>query len=180
VQSELREASPLELRLGFEVTPFRELLHEDLGRYALEGVDAVLFDTPFIGPLDLLFALAERAREQGLRPIAAHPERAEAVLLDSTLLDELAQRALLIQVNASSLTGRHGPEIEDVGWRALERGLADLVASDGHGPTRPARLDDAFEAARRRVGEGAVRLFDGSALALRSEPVRPAEASHAA
>jgi protein-tyrosine phosphatase len=178
----LAATAPLELRLGFEVTPAPRLLREDLRRYALEGLDVVLFDSPFVGPLDLLFALAERAREQGLRAVAAHPERVEAVLLDPALLDELSRAGLLIQVNASSLTGWHGPEIEELGWRALDRGLADLVASDGHRPARPARLDEAFELARTRVGEGAVSLFDGSALGLAaSTPRSPSrEASQAA
>jgi protein-tyrosine phosphatase len=162
----LRRAVPLELRLGFEVTPTPPLLEEDLRRYALEGLDVLLLDTPFTGPLDLLLRVAARAREQELRPIAAHPERVETVLLDQALLDALREAGLLIQVNASSLTGRHGTEIEELGWLAVESGLADLVASDGHRPTRPARLDQAFELARERVGEGAISLFDGSALGL--------------
>jgi len=75
----LRSQVPLELRLGFELTPTPALLEEDLRRYELEGVNAALLDTPFVGPLDLLFTLAERAEAQGLCPVLAHPERAQAV-----------------------------------------------------------------------------------------------------
>jgi protein-tyrosine phosphatase len=162
----LRAEAPLDLRLGFEVTPTRTLLDEDLRRYALDGVDALLIDTPFVGPLDLLFRLADRARQQDLRPIAAHPERVEAVLGRPELLDELAESPVLLQVNATSVTGAHGPEIEELAWHALETGLVDIVASDGHRPTRPARLDAAWYEVRKRLGEQAIRLFDGSALAL--------------
>jgi protein-tyrosine phosphatase len=179
--AKLRAAAPLELRLGFEVTPSRALLAENLRGYALEGLDVLLIDTPFVGPLDLLFRLADRARDQGLRSVAAHPERVEAVLGRPELLGELAQAGLLIQVNATSLTGWHGPEIEELAWQTVETGLADLIASDGHRPARPARLDRAFELARERVGEGALSLFDGSALgvaAARETPTR--EGSQAA
>jgi tyrosine-protein phosphatase YwqE len=69
-------------------------------------------------------------------------------------------------VNASSLTGRHGPEIEELGWSLVEDGLASVVASDGHRTTRPAHLDQAYRLARERIGERALSLFDGSALGV--------------
>ena len=68
-------------------------------------------------------------------------------------------------MNATSLLGYHGPEREALGWRLVDEGLADLVASDGHRAARPPFLDEAFELAHARVGEGALALFDGRALA---------------
>jgi tyrosine-protein phosphatase YwqE len=67
-------------------------------------------------------------------------------------------------VNATSLLGAHGPEQEEAAWRLLRRGLADLVASDGHRTSRPPFLDETHRLVRARVGEGADPLFDGSAL----------------
>ncbi len=72
----------------------------------------------------------------------------------------------MLQVNATSLIGRHGPEPEELGWSLLERGLGRLVASDGHRTTRPAHLDEAYELAEQRLGERALLLFDGSALGV--------------
>jgi tyrosine-protein phosphatase YwqE len=70
-------------------------------------------------------------------------------------------------VNASSLLGRHTPEMEHEGWRLIDAGLAAIVASDGHRATRPLLLDGAYVLTRVRVGEErALRLFDGSALGL--------------
>ena len=74
------------------------------------------------------------------------------------------ERGWLVQVNATSLLGAHGPDQEEVAWRLLRAGLADLVASDGHRTTRPPHLDEAHRLARARLGEGADALFDGSAL----------------
>jgi protein-tyrosine phosphatase len=163
----VRPSAGLELRLGFELTPDPSLLDEDPHRYLLEGTDFVLMEVPFVGPADLLWALAEHVQAAGLRPVIAHPERTEAVLDRPVLADELAERGWLLQVNSTSLTGRHGEDPADVGWDLLERGVAGIVGSDGHRPTRPPHLDDAYELAVRRLGEERANpLFDGSALGV--------------
>ena len=163
---QVRAGAGLELRLGFELTPTRALLAQDPHRYALEGTDRVLVEVDFAGPAEPVFAVAEHIERAGLRPVIAHPERTEAVLDDPAVADELAERGWAVQVNASSLTGRHGPEIEQLGWSLVERGVADVVASDGHRSTRPAHLDEAYRLARERVGDRALSLFDGSALGV--------------
>jgi protein-tyrosine phosphatase len=170
----MRSRVALELRLGFELTPTRALLKEDPQRYLLEGTDRVLMEVPFTGPADLVFALGEHVESAGLRPVIAHPERTEAVLDDRFIAEELAARRWTLQVNATSLTGRHGPEIEELGWSFLEEGVARLVASDGHRTTRPAHLDEAYRLARERLGERAPSLFDGSALGVEVTQSQPA------
>ena len=156
---------PLELRLGWELTPHRALLDEDLRRYELDGTGAVLMEVPFSGPAAILIRLAEHAEAVGLRPLIAHPERTQAVQERPALAEELAERGWLLQVNASSLTGEHGPDARELGWRLVERGVASLVASDGHRPTRPPHLDAAYAGAIRKVGEERARaLFCGAAL----------------
>lgn len=162
----MRPRTPVELRLGFELTPSRALLAEDPVRYVLEGTDRVLMEVPFNGPADLVFSLGKHIEAAGLRPVIAHPERTEAVLDEPDIADELAARGWALQVNATSLTGRHGPEIEGLGWSFVERGVATVVASDGHRTTRPAHLDDAYRLARARLGKAAIGLFDGSALGV--------------
>ena len=139
------------------------------------GLPAVLMELPFRGSLGLAERIGFHIEESGLVPIVAHPERSEAVLERSGHVDRMRDRGWLIQVNATSLLGYHGQEEEEVAWRLVCSGKADFVASDGHRPARPVRLDAAFEAVRTRVGEGlALPLFDGSAL---PEPLRLARAS---
>jgi protein-tyrosine phosphatase len=163
----MRPRAGLDLRLGFELTPARPLLDEDPQRYVLDGTDCVLLEVPFAGPADLVFALAEHIEEAGLRPVIAHPERTEAVLARPRIADDLADRGWALQVNATSLLGRHGPEPEEFGWTLLERGVANVVASDGHRATRPAHLDEAYALAAGRLGqERALPLFDGTALGV--------------
>jgi protein-tyrosine phosphatase len=167
----------LDLRLGFEVTPAPALLDDDLSRYRLGEVPAVLMELPFAGPLGLPNRIAEEIEAVGLTPILAHPERAEAVVDEPKLGAGYAERGWLLQVNATSLLGYHGEGPEETGWLLVERGLADLVASDGHRSARPPFLDDAYEAVRRRIGERAESLFDGSALRRLRDRRPPRESS---
>jgi protein-tyrosine phosphatase len=161
----------MELRLGFELTPARPLLHEDPARYVLQGTEVVLVEMPFAEAASQLVDLAEHVQSAGLTPLVAHPERTEAIRNEPDLAHELAGRWPL-QVNATSLLGRHGREIEELAWALVEAGDAAVVASDGHRLTRAPRIDEAYELVEARVGEeAALPLFDGSALGLR--PGRP-------
>jgi protein-tyrosine phosphatase len=155
----------LDLRLGFELTPAPRLLDENLERYRLGGLPAVLMELPFHGSLGLAEALAGRIQGSGLVPVIAHPERSEAVVADPGLAAGLSERGWLLQMNATSVLGYHGAAVELTAWRLLGDGLVDLFGSDGHRTARPAILDDAYRLVEARAGEGARRLFDGSALA---------------
>jgi protein-tyrosine phosphatase len=164
-------AAGVDLRLGFELTPTPSLLEEDPRRYRLEGLEAVLMEVPFHGSLTLAERLAEHIEATGLLPVIAHPERSERVLEAPSRAAGLRERGWLLQVNATSLLGYHGPEVEATAWELVDRGLVDLVGSDGHRVARPPFLDEAYRRVRERRGEGAVALFDGRALGL----TRPAE-----
>lgn len=155
----------LDLRLGFELTPMPSLLDDDMTRFRLGELPAVLMELPFHGSLSLAEALAEHIEGSGFTPVIAHPERAEAVRLDYGVAAELHDRGWLLQANATSLLGRHGTEIEAAAWRLLADGVFDLVSSDGHRATRPPHLDEAFQLVKARVGEAARPLFDGAPLA---------------
>ena len=175
---ELRERLPLELRLGFELTPMPSLLGDDPWRFVLEGTELVLVEIPFVGSAELFIEVGEWVERAGLTPIVAHPERTEAVLTDPGLAEELAERGWPLQVNATSLLGYHSPEMEREGWRLIDEGLASFVASDGHRATRPMLLDGAYELVMGRRGEeAALRLFDGSALSVTAGTV-PQGLSH--
>jgi protein-tyrosine phosphatase len=164
----------LELRLGFELTPTPPLLREDPARYVLEGTDAVLVELPFSGPVSDCVELAEHVERAGLTPVIAHPERTDPIREEPELAFELAERWPL-QLNATSLVGYHGPEIQELAWRLLD--VASVVASDGHRLARPPRLDEAYELVRARVGEAEAQpLFDGSALGLRARRPTPSRA----
>jgi protein-tyrosine phosphatase len=176
--AEIAAHAGLELRLGFELTPAPPLLEEDLGRYVLEGTDAVLIEVPFAGGADLFFAVCEHAASDGLQVVVAHPERTESVLDNPSVAARAVEQGWVLQVNSTSLLGRHGPEIEALAWQFVDDGLVGLVGSDGHRAARPPFLEDAYRAVVTRMGETRARsLFDGSAIGVASTRALPSRAA---
>ena len=154
----------VELWLGFEVTPAAARHAEDPSRFRLGELDAVLMEVPFRGSFDIPVRYAELVESAGLVPILGHPERADAVLAEPSLLNGIHERGWLVQVNGSSLLGHHGRAERQLAWQLVRDGLVDLVASDGHRRSRPPFLDDTFRALERELGASAAALLDGSAL----------------
>jgi tyrosine-protein phosphatase YwqE len=66
------------------------------------------------------------------------------MLKDGAVARERAAGAHL-QVNASSLTGRHGADARAWGIELLRDGDADVIASDAHRATRPPLLSAALD-----------------------------------
>jgi len=161
----------LDLRLGFELTPAPALLGVDLQRFRLGDLPAVLMELPFDGPLGLAVRLAEEIEAAGLAPVIAHPERADEVIDDPGRARAFAERGWLLQVNGTSLLGRHGRGPHDTAWLLVDEGLVSVMGSDGHRPARPPFLDEAYEAVRARVGEEAAGDLFGAAALRRLEPL---------
>ena len=152
VAEALRRAGvPLELRGG------AELAHDDLpllGDDELEaiaqgppGARWVLLEAPLFGAdLDSFLAAAAEVRARGFGTLIGHPERcAELMRADGAVAAERRAGARL-QVNGSSLTGRHGARALAWGLELLRSGRADVIASDAHRPTRPPLLSAALDA----------------------------------
>ena len=163
----------LDLRLGWELTPAPRLLEEDMERYRLGDLPAVLMELPFHGTLEVAERLAAHIQDSGLTAVIAHPERSEALTGDLGGLQRFHGPGLLLQLNATSLLGYHGPLIEAAAWQLVDEDRADLVASDGHRPARPPFLDEAHRLVRARVGERGTALFDGRALPAPVPLARP-------
>jgi protein-tyrosine phosphatase len=155
----------VDLQLGFEVTPAEARHREDPTRYRLGELDAILIEVPFRGSIDVPFGYAALAEGAGLLPILAHPERSDAVLDEPSHVNAARERGWLVQVNASSVLGEHGRAEKALAWELLGDGLVDLVASDGHRPSRPPFLDAVYNVLTERLGTNALKLLDGSALA---------------
>ena len=159
----------LDLRLGWELSATGVLVG-DLGDYVLEGTDAILLELPgpwfsFEDEVAVTRAQAAVIRSAGLRVVLAHPERSHGIQRRPETLVELVKEGALVCFNADSFVGGHGEACEECGWRLLELGIGDFVASDAHRPERPSRLHEAVQAIAARYGENrALRLAQGRAL----------------
>ena len=120
----------------------------DLVAQGPPGARWILFEVPFEG-IDTAFAGAcAELRARGFGVVIAHPERA-AGLLDGglRLLEPALGAGAALQVNVCSLLGRHGAEAQRAGEWLLRRGLARVLASDGHPAGRRQTLADGVTAA---------------------------------
>jgi protein-tyrosine phosphatase len=159
----------LDLRLGWELAATGALVG-DLGDYVLEGTRAILLELP--GPWfsfdDEVAVTREQAaaiRAAGFEVVLAHPERSLGVQRQPELLLELVGEGALVCFNADSFVGGHSEACAECGWRLLDMGIGDFVASDAHRPGRPSRLREAVEAIAARHGdERALALAQGAAL----------------
>jgi protein-tyrosine phosphatase len=163
------EAALPEIGLGSEV--LIDDMAPDLGHpgLRLNGTPYALVEVGFLRErFDALRDVFRELLDRGWRPILAHVERYPNLPRCEELLDVWREDGVLAQVNASSLVRAHGPYIGDRAWDLVEHGLADLVASDVHGPhMRPNHLGEAWSLVVARTGiETAQRLFVATPRAI--------------
>lgn len=98
----------------------------------------------------------------GFTPILAHPERNLMVAQDPSLIYELVNRGVLVQVNAGSLIGHFGSLARAVAELLLSHKLVHFIGSDAHSAKRrPPLLSEAVTEAADLVGrEKALRLVE--------------------
>ncbi len=93
----------------------------------------------------------------GIRPIVAHPERNSLVQRDPSIIKELRQRNVLMQVDAMSITGAHGSRVKKTALSLLQTGQVDVISSDAHRVDDYANYELACRMVCDRLGEGYLR-----------------------
>jgi tyrosine-protein phosphatase YwqE len=140
--------------VALDVRPGAELQASDVARFSAAALDAfsqgppaarwLLLEAPLDpGGVDALHAAANELLERGFGVLLAHVERSPQTLADARGLAALREQGVLLQVNATSLTGLHGEAAQAAGLDLIRRGAVAVVASDGHGPDRPPSLSAA-------------------------------------
>jgi protein-tyrosine phosphatase len=139
------------------VLPGAELAHDDVPFLADRELDAiaqgppgarwVLLEAPLIGDdLDGFLAATAEVRARGFGTLIGHPERCAPLMQSPEALAAERRAGAWLQVNGSSLTGRHGRRARKWGIELLRTGAAGVIASDAHRPSRPSVLSAALEA----------------------------------
>jgi protein-tyrosine phosphatase len=179
------EAVELEVHCGGELHP------GDVDRLAPSEFDVLgigppgaawqLLEAPLIGGAEMFSPAASELRGHGYSVVIAHPERSPGMVelgLDETLRTELAAGSR-IQINATSLLGRHGDTVRRRAIHLIDTGLAHAVASDAHRLERGPMLTPAFveierrwgwQVARALVDEGPRRLLSHGIAAPSGRP----------
>ena len=96
----------------------------------------------------------------GIYPIITHPERNLTIQKHPERMKQWLREGCLVQVTASSLTGRFGRTAESLAMQFLERNWVHFLATDAHNlESRPPKMRESYEILGKRFGrETAERL----------------------
>ena len=132
------EEIPLKILPGMEFFGGEDLgaLYDNGRLMPLAGGRYLLTEFYFDESASYMTAVLEQARDRGLVPLVAHPERYEAVQRDPGVAERWFRLGYGIQVNKGSVLGDLGPEAEETAWDLLDHGLVHAVASDAHSHLR--------------------------------------------
>jgi protein-tyrosine phosphatase len=142
-----------EVRVGPEVMP---LVQRDdfpwLGSW--EGKKAFLLEMPHgqvpVGTINLIKWLIER----DIMPVIAHPERNREFQQNIKLLQEFISTGCIVQITASSLSGKFGDKSESAAVYLLENNMVTFMATDSHNSFyRPPDLGLGYERAKNIIGK---------------------------
>ncbi len=157
----VRESLPeVEFRRGHEI--LLDVPEVDLSdpRIRMAGTSFVLVEWPRLQVPPGSARVLERLRDQGYRPIVAHPERYMGQANPLNLAGKWRRAGAYLQVNYGSLFGRYGNEANDIALQLLEAGVVDYMASDFHGKSGlKLYKDEAWDALRARGAEEALDLL---------------------
>jgi len=96
----------------------------------------------------------------GMHPIITHPERNHTIQRHPTRMIEWLREGCLVQVTASSLTGRFGRTAQTMAFDFLDKNWVHFIATDAHNLTsRPPVMREAYRIIEEKYGkERAERL----------------------
>jgi protein-tyrosine phosphatase len=157
----------VEYRRGHEV--LIDVPEPDLSdaRIRMAGTSFVLIEWPRLHVPPGTTRVIRWMRDQGYRPIVAHPERYAGMVHKPQLGLQWRDAGALLQVNYGSLVGRYGREAQTVAFRLLEAGLVTYLASDCHGhPSLKIYKSEAWAALEER---GSTELLE---VLCRTNPSR--------
>ncbi|HEY3404938.1 MAG TPA: CpsB/CapC family capsule biosynthesis tyrosine phosphatase [Ohtaekwangia sp.] len=96
------------------------------------GKNYLLFETNFIvEPLNLKEFIF-LAITSGYTPVMAHPERYLYIQDNIEKAEDLLNRGVLFQVNASSITGHYSRRAQVIAQKLIDKGWIHLLGSDCH------------------------------------------------
>ena len=154
---------PLAVRAGGEVRISADIIQmvEDqeipfLG--TTDGYRIMLLEFPHSHLLLGADKLVKWLLARRIRPLIAHPERNKEVMRSVDKIAPFVESGCLLQLTGGSILGDFGKPAQDCARQILERGWANVVATDAHNLRhRPPNLDRAHAALVEIGGEALAR-----------------------
>jgi len=133
----------------------------------------VLVETSFTGfPADLLDILYQLLKK-GFQPILAHPERYYDIVNQRSLAEDLLYRNVYLQMNAGSILGFYGKQVQKTAVWLMENHLIHFVASDTHCNSDTYLLQEAYLRIGDHTNQDLVKLLsvDNPKLLMKDQPI---------
>ena len=146
----------MDIYLGTEVYYFSEIFDKIAQGEILPlvGSSYVLIEFEPSVEFERIMRAAANAASEGYVPIFAHVERYTCLLGKPALCKELIDHGALLQINAASVVGKHGKDVQKFDKKILKKKWVSFVASDAHGDKhRRPRLMEAYEYVKKKVSE---------------------------
>ncbi|MBU1727233.1 MAG: hypothetical protein KJ880_06360 [Candidatus Omnitrophica bacterium] len=138
----------------YEFTPEIFALIDNKAALTINNSRYILLDTPYSLLPPNIENIVGVLVEKGVIPIVTHPERCLQVQGNLGMLYGLIRAGALIQVTASSITGKMGSKAEECATKILKNNLAHIIATDTHGiDKRPPVLSESVGIASSIIGK---------------------------
>jgi protein-tyrosine phosphatase len=150
---------PVDVLVGHSIK-FYECVVEEYEKGAILSLNNqryILLDLPYDEIPTELEAVIYELRLKGIRPILMHPERNEEMRARPTRLHRLAEKGVYIQLEAESISGKHGPHVQKFAKQMIDHYLAHIIAS--HSIKSSTNLLDVYKQISKWYGEEKVLLF---------------------
>lgn len=122
-------------------------------RYTINGKQYLLVEFPDLAIPPAMSDVLYEFRIAGMQPIITHPERNPTIQKNPNRLDEWIERGCLVQITASSLTGRFGRLAESFSHNLLRQNKVHFIATDAHNlDSRPPQMRHAYEIIANKYG----------------------------
>ncbi|SCH16013.1 tyrosine-protein phosphatase [Romboutsia sp. 1001713B170207_170306_H8] len=166
----------LEVLLGNEIYYTDEIIEnlDTLSFYTLNKSKYVLIE---FSPMNIPKNLADVVYEvklKGYTPVLAHVERYNNIIENPNIIYDCIKEGAIIQVNASSILGKHGKEIKRTSDILLDNNMVHIIASDAHGSERRRpQLKEAYNFVENKYSkEVADNLFNNNqSLIIKNEDI---------
>lgn len=90
----------------------------------------------------------------GIQPVITHPERNHTIQRHPSRMIDWLRESCLVQVTASSLTGRFGRTAQSMAFSYFDKNWVHFIASDAHNlNSRPPIMSEAYKVIENKYGK---------------------------
>jgi len=153
-------------REGLRLLPGNEVhfTHEILDKVRTDRVtklnllNYMLVEFPALSVPPGAAELFQELLANGVRPILVHPERNAQLQMRRSMVADLVEQGVYVQITAMSITGEFGTAARNCAESLLRHNCVHFIATDTHrGERRPPILSRGRDAAAEFVGSSAAR-----------------------